>query len=312
MKCLSNIVGLEGACDTRDSLTYINDCIPFKLWAKLATDEDISGKRMFERISRQACENLVSDFLAAIPNANWHDVVSSKTYGLFTDEVIDCSGIVGRKVTKACLDPYLSPQTVSICLYSKIDIEGFELSIKDDCGIEVIETDIVCGKNVIDIGRTSDIEIFFESEGTQFCSADKKSVCGCSSSCDCSCFNCYEIDEIGFCVPFQLCVNCICLPEEMICKYKYQLKDALKWQIAGLFWEAFEVTCNKNEVARNMVKNARVQADKIFGGATSDEFEKIARRDSKYWRALYNALKRIKLKPSACTSCKGSYYKEEI
>lgn len=307
MNCLENIIALRGHCnDTEEALCYINDCIPLKFFSMLATSEDCNGVNLFKRLRRLACDEVISDFKDALGDGyQWQEVIESDIKGGWDSKKSE--KLIGEDdkvvIEKHCSDPFLSPEVSSICINS-IEDKEVTLCINSGCGVEEKTIKIVCGKNIIPICKTNDSITIWIKEDLWVYDASLSGSCGCGKSCSCDCNSCYQV-EYGKCLPFQVCVNCVCLDETLICKYAKQFKDALKWRLAALYWEEFDTSCRKNEVARDK-EMAKSRYSKIMGGHDKDG-DVTGQKYSKYWPKLWALAKRVKgsLKHTRCVQCRG-------
>lgn len=328
MKCLENIIGLRGVCENAKYLCYINDDIPLKMFSSLANSEDFSGKKFFERLRRKAADRVASDFLDELDSTyQWNTVIKSEIDGLWDFNNLDCltckNGLVGRRIYKKCTDPYLSPQVTNIKINSKTEVEEFTLFIRQNgCDVEEQCISLKCGVNEIPINITDEfIEIYFDCKGLEIYRA-KDYDCGCNYKCCCG--ECYEIENIkqnefseweSFDeIPFQVSVNCVCTSDVLVCQYASQLKEVLRLYLTAVYWEEFEITLRKNEVANNKVDAAQMQYYKIMGGVNPATGDVIEKRHTKYYPKLWKVVKRVQgsIKQSRCIECRGFRIIESI
>ncbi len=307
MECLENIVGLIGVCDQGNHLCYINDEIPLKLFSKLANEEDINGKGLFERLRKKACENVADDFKDALMNCgyHWDEVIQSEVRGGWSknSKCVEDSRFE-IEIYKDCTDPYITPQVCTVAVKAKTETIATLTTTKGKESTTE-EITLTCGENIFEIDYDGDVSIAIEGELSLYSAIS----CSCTSTCNCG--SCYAIKGDSV---FQVSVSCVCLDETLICKYKKQLKQALKLNLTACFWEEFEGTCRKNEVARGLEEDAQIKYARIMGGDSQAFPDKIERKDSKYWPKIWNAAKRVKgsLRQSKCLKCRGYRYVEQI
>lgn len=316
MKCLEDIIGLKNLCDDKNYKCYTD--IPLKLWAKLATEEDKTGRALFMRLRERAAELVSDEFMDCLPYSI-NSIIETKLDGVFSDEYVCFGKTIGRRIKKNCKDQYIQPHVVSFTVSVKNATDSFKYFIKDKCGVKDFCIPLVCGENTIDVSLEGDcIDIYFEEQGLEFYAADDKS-CSCISTCSC----CFKIEDI--CIeggqvissdvtPFQLCVNCVCTEEKFVCKYKSLLKEPMRMRLESLFWEEFEGSCRKNETKRGLEEDAGIKLAKILGGNNPKTGDKISRKISKYWPKLWSAARKAKITigESKCTSCRRMTYVEQI
>lgn len=310
MECIEKLVGLRGLCESNDgsACIFVND-LPFgelKSWAKSATSETISGKQLFLRIRKEACRELVRDFLKKIKGLKFEKIQETFIDGDYDLEQAPISGHFWKEFYSNINDPYMSISipSIEICAKNKGTI-NIKITDKTDC-VTVQTVDVNCGLNPIPINYKGDfVKIEIETGEVEIYPIQTGHYCNCSYTCPC-----YKVTASSDTVPFRTYINCICDPRQLACQYADELKYALRLRIMASLMEHMKYSDHKSHFLRVTQEQAASWYASIMGGVDHLTGEPV--KGPKYYVELSSIISDVKPTISRCLSCgkKGLVYRE--
>ena len=238
-KCFGeNFIGIRGYCDSHSESGYfINDLpnISIKGLARVATEEDVKGKRLFDRILRNAIVDTAKTYIKYLNKYGKvraiRDISKTSTVNLCGNQVL--------KIT-----PKNNHQRISIV---KVDTRGSKEKMFVHDGLNTYEMKTNKGVHYLDYqGESKDLYIYFNNcelsiiDDLPDCECEEKCCFSCLDYCasSCECFE-YELGEIpskesscNYCISF----SCECSYDEIVCMNRMLLADAIYNKTAELFF----------------------------------------------------------------------------
>ena len=291
--------------------------IDIELLSKAASGEDVTGKKFFEKCRRLAAIDVARDFVTTfVGGVEFDSVLESDILGSHNpscEVYTECGeGYFVKKIYADCIDPFVAVQLDYIELYAK-ESACITVCVNDGCKNHEYKVNVSCGVNRIDIRKTGRIFHIYVPKCVEWLESDT----GCNCECDCNfCYATIDYESENkdesdlICTskrPMVVAVSCICLQDEIVCRYADQLANAMRWKTAATIYDFVSVSRRDNPVVRSSKDDAKDKVAMIMSGGDS-EGNIVERKESKYWPELYSVQKQVKrsMQKSRCISCRGS------
>lgn len=313
---------MRNVCESdNDYCLYLDDLpmIDLELLSKSASASDISGTRLMEKCRKIASIEVARDFINTfLGKVEFGSVIESEIHGSFLDETPQYTEIAEgtyyvKEVRQRCDEPFMGVRLDYIEVFAQGESLCEEITIWN--GYDEIKKEVTIrrGLNRIQLDLVGQVfyiilsgeNISWQITESNYCEA---STCGC----------CYEMSDFESTDlteetrvsttkrPMRVSLSCVCLQEEIVCRYSGQLALAMAYKTAACIMENVLTSRRDNPLVRASKEDAKDTIAMLLGGADSEGTE-TKKEESKYWPEIWAVQRQVKpsLKGSRCVKCRG-------